>query len=72
MIIPINNGRSIIPVYIPSGITNSSVSQQSNTNTHSNEPNLAAWILLGVFLIFLIAFVAYFIKLLIDHFRGKE
>lgn len=73
MIIPIYNGRAITPVYISQTLTNkSSVSQQSNTDTQNNEPTLGSWISLGVFLICLIAFVAYFIKLLKDCFGGKE
>lgn len=65
MIIPINNGRTIIPIYIPQPVTsiNSGVLQQSDTNAQNNEPTLATWIVLGVVLIFLIV-VVYFIKLL--------
>ena len=73
MIIPINNGRTITPIYIPQPVvsTNSGVLQQSNTNTQNNEPTLATWIVLGVVLIFLITFVVYFIKLL-KYFGGEE
>lgn len=62
MIIPIKNGRTIIPIYIP----------QSSTNTQNNTPTVASWILLGVVLIFLIIAVVYFIKLLKDIFGGEE
>ena len=73
MIIPINNGRSITPIYIPPVVrTNSGVLQQSNTNTQNNEPTLGAWIVLGVFLIFIIALVAYFIGLIKVLFGGKK
>lgn len=66
MIIPMNNGRAITPIYIPQPVvsTNSGVLQQSNTNTQNNEPTLATWIVLGVVLIFLFAVVVCFIKLL--------
>lgn len=74
MIIPINNGQSITPIYIPQPVvtTNSGVLEQSNTNTQNNEPTLGVWIALGVVLIFLIAFVVYFIKLLKDILGGEE
>lgn len=73
MIIPINNGRTITPIYIPPVVTtNSGVLEQSNTNTQNNEPTLGAWIALGVFLIFLVAVVVWLIKLLNELFGGEE
>ena len=73
MIIPINNGNSITPLYIPTEVTtNSGVSQQSNTNTQNNEPTLVSWIVLGVVLIFLIILVTYIVKLLKYIFGGEE
>jgi hypothetical protein len=74
MIIPINNGESITPIYIPQPVvtTNSGVLEQSNTNIQNNEPTLGDWIVLGVVLIFLIVFVMYFIKLLKVLFGGEE
>lgn len=74
MIIPISNGRTITPVYFPQPVvsTNSGVLQQSNTNTQNNAPTLVTWVVLGVVLIFLIASVVYFIKLLKDFFGGEE
>lgn len=67
MIIPINNGRTITPIYIPTVVTtNSGVLEQGNTNTQNNEPTLGTWIVLGLVLIFLITVVVYFIKLLKD------
>ena len=74
MIIPINNGRSITPIYIPHPVvtTNPGVLQQSNTNTQNNDSPLVSWIVLGVVLVFLIAFVVYFIKMLKDFFGGEE
>ena len=73
MIIPINNGRTTTPIYIPQPVvtTNHGVLEQSNTNAQNNEPTLATWIVLGVVLIFLITFVVYFIKLL-KYFGGEE
>ena len=73
MIIPINNGRTTTPIYIPQPVvtTNYGVLEQSNTNAQNNEPTLATWIVLGVVLIFLITFVVYFIKLL-KYFGGEE
>ena len=66
MIIPINNGRSITPIYIPQPVVTSTTGelQQSNTTTQNNDPTLEAWIVLGVFLISIIAVVICFIKLL--------
>lgn len=73
MIVPISNGRTITPIYFPQPVvsTNSGVLQQSN-NAQNSEPTLATWIVLGVVLIFLIIFVAYFVKLLKDFFGDKE
>lgn len=72
MIIPLNNGRTITPIYIPQPVvtTNPGVLQQSNNQ--NSEPTLATWIVLGVVLVFLIAFVVYFIKMLKDFFGGEE
>lgn len=73
MIIPINNGRTITPIYIPPVVTsNTGVLQQSNTNTQNNEPTLGTWIVLGVVLIFFIATVVYFIKLLKYSLGGEK
>lgn len=75
MIIPINNGRSITPIYIPNPVTttNPGVLEPSNAEVQSNnEPTLATWIVLGVVLIFLIAFVIYLIKLLKVFFEGED
>lgn len=73
MIIPMNNGRTITPIYIPQPVatTNSGVLQQTNTNAQNNEPTFASWIMLGVVLIFLIVFVVFFIKLIKYFFGGK-
>ena len=68
MIIPISNGRTLTLIYIPQPTvtTNSSVLEQSNTNTQNNEPTLEAWLVFGVVVVFIIVFVTYFIKLLKD------
>ena len=74
MIVPMSNGRTITPFYIPQPVTpvNSGVLEQSYTNTQNNEPTLGDWIVSGVIIIFLIAVVVYFIKLLKDFFGGEE
>lgn len=74
MIVPISNGRTITPIYFPQpvGSTNSGVLEQSNVDTQNNEPTLAAWIVLGVVLIFLVISVSYLIKLLKEFFGGEE
>lgn len=84
MIIPINNGGTITPIYIPDPVvttnysmleqsnTNSSMLEQSNTNVQNNEPTLASWIMIGVILILLIACVVCFIKMLEYFFGGEE
>ena len=72
MIIPINNGRTITPIYIPQVVTpNSGVLQQVNTNVQNNEPTLVSWIALGMVLILLIVCVVYFVKLL-KHFGDEK
>lgn len=74
MIIPINNGRTTTPIYIPQPVvtTNPGVLQQSNTNAQNNEPTPVNWIIVGIVLIFLIIVVGYFIKLLKDLFGGEN
>lgn len=72
MIAPINNGRSITPIYIPQPVpTNTGVLQQSNTEAQSSEPIIWTWVILGTVVIFIIAVVVIFIKLLKD-LGGKE
>lgn len=72
MIAPINNGRSITPIYIPQPVpTNTGVLQQSNTEAQSSEPTIWTWVILGTVVIFIIAVVVIFIKLLKD-LGGKE
>lgn len=74
MIIPINNGKTNTPIYIPDPVvtTNSSALEQSNTNSQSNEPTLVSWIVFGVFLLFIIGFTIYAIKWLKYYFGGEE
>ena len=73
MIIPINNGKTITPIYIPHPVvtTNYSILQQSD-NTQSSEPTLGTWIVGGIVIIFLIVFVTYIIKLSKYILGGKE
>ena len=72
MIVPINNGRSITPIYIPQPVpTNTGVLQQSDTGTQSSEPTIWAWVILGAVVIFIVAVAVIFIKLLKD-LGGKE
>lgn len=74
MIVPINNGRSITPIYIPQPVpsnTDTGVLQQSSTGTQSSEPTIWAWVMLGTIVIFIIAVAVIFIKLLKD-LGGKE
>lgn len=74
MIIPMTNGRTITPIYIPQPVvtTNSGVLERSNTNIQNSEPTLGSWIVLGVVLIFLIVFVVYIIKFLKELFGGEK
>ena len=73
MIAPMNNGRTITPIYIPQPVpSNTGVLEQSNTGAQSSEPTVWSWIVLGVVVIFLIVFVVYFIKFLKEIFGGKE
>lgn len=73
MIIPINNGSSIIPIYIPpAATTTSDVLEESNTTIQNNEPTLVSWIVLGVVLIFLIAFGVCLIKSLKNYFGDED
>lgn len=73
MIIPINNGKTITPIYIPQPVvtTNYSILQQSD-NIQSSEPTLGTWIVGGIVIIFLIVFVTYIIKLSKYILGGKE
>lgn len=72
MIVPINNGRTITPIYIPQPVpTNTGVLQQSGAGTQSSEPTIWAWAILGAVVIFVVAVVVIFIKLLKD-LGGKE
>ena len=72
MIIPINNGRTITPIYIPQPVhTNTGILQQSDTGTQSREPTVWDWVILGVVAILIIAVAVIFIKLLKD-LGGEE
>lgn len=74
MIIPINNGRYITPIYIPDPVTtNPSVLEPSNAEVQSNnEPTLATWVLLGLLIFGIILCSIFFIKILKYFFGGEE
>lgn len=75
MIIPINNGRTITPIYIPQPVTvtNPGSLEQSNAEVQSNnEPTLATWILLGLIITVIIACTIWFIRLLLKYFLGGK
>ena len=72
MIVPINNGRSIMPIYIPQPVhTNTGTLQQSDIGTQSSEPTIWDWVILGTVVIFIVAVAVIFIKLLKD-LGGEE
>ena len=74
MIIPISNGKTITPVYIPQPVTSTNYGdlEHNYTNTHNGESSLGDWVAVGVIIIFLIVFARYFVKLLKRIFGGKE
>lgn len=64
MIIPINNGNNITPIYIPTPTTSySTIEQNSNTPSQESEPTLFTWIILSIVIIFIIVYVIVIIKL---------
>jgi len=67
MIIPINSGRTITPIYIPQPVTSihNNVLEQNSTNTQGSEPTVTTWIALVVVVVFLIATAICSIKCLI-------
>ena len=72
MIIPVNNGKTITPIYIPQPVTTYYNTLQQSDNAQSSEPTLVTWVVLGVVLIFCIAVIVYFIKFLKYIFGGEE
>lgn len=72
MIVPINSGRTTIPIYIPQPVsTHSGVLQQSSTSTQSSEPTVWAWVALGVVIVLLVVVIVY-ICILLKHLGGDE
>lgn len=64
MIIPINNGHNITPIYIPTPSTSySTIEQNSNTPSQESEPTLSTWIILCIVIILIIVYVIVIIKL---------
>lgn len=77
MIIPINNGRTIIPLYIPTPSTNSQQTiQQTTQQTNNSEPidwsNPGAWVVILVVVGFIVVFTKYFAKLLKEITGGED
>lgn len=72
MIVPINSGRTITPIFIPQPVsTHSGVLEQSSTSTQSSEPTVWAWIVLGVAIVLLIVIIVY-VCILLKHLGGDE
>lgn len=67
MIVPIYDGRTITPIYIPQPVhTNTGILQQSGIDAQSSEPTAWDWVILGVVAMLIIAVAVIFIKLLKD------
>ena len=73
MIVPINNGRSITPLYIPTTSTThtESVQASDNANTGVNLSNPWAWVFCGIFIAFTVCVLAHFTKAL-KELGGEE
>lgn len=77
MIVPINNGRAITPIYIPDSSTNSQrIIQQTTQQTNNSEPidwsNPCAWVLILIALAGVVSVAVVFVKLLKEIEGGKE
>ena len=77
MIVPINNGRTITPIYIPSSKTNSQQTiQQTEQQTNNSEPidwsNPGAWVVILVALAGVVSVAVYLAKLLKEIEGGEE
>lgn len=73
MIVPINTGRSIIPVYIPTTSTIHTASDQSTNNANAGV-NLSSpwtWVSCSILIVFVICTLAICIKTL-KEFGGKQ
>lgn len=76
MIIPINNGRTIIPVYIPTHTTNSQQTiQQTTQQTNNTEPidwsNPGALVFILVVVGLIVGVTVHFAKLLKEIIGGE-
>lgn len=72
MIIPMNNGRGITPIYIPSPVVTHTYEEQSSSGNHQgSEPGVGAWVFLVVVIILLVGITVYVIEL-IKHLGDGE
>ena len=72
MIIPMNSGRGITPIYIPSPVvTHAHEEQPSSGSYQGSEPGVGAWVLLVVVIILLIGIMVYVIEL-IKHLGDEK
>ena len=77
MIIPINNGRTITPIYIPSPKTNSQQTiQQPEQQTNNSEPidwsNPGVWFLILIAVAGVVVVAVYLADLLKEITGGEE
>lgn len=66
MIVPISNGRSIIPLYIPTTSTTHTESVQTSNNANAvvDLSNPWVWVFFGIFIAFVVCVLVYFAKAL--------
>lgn len=77
MIVPINNGRTITPIYIPSPNTNSQQTiQQTEQQTNNSEPidwsNPGAWLLILLAVAGVVVVAVYLANLLKEIEGGED
>lgn len=77
MIVPINSGRAITPIYIPDSTTNSQQTiQQTEQQTNNSEPidwsNPGAWVIILIALAGVIFVAVVFADLLKEIEGGEE
>lgn len=77
MIVPINNGRTITPIYIPDSTTNSQQTiQQTTQHTNNSGPidwsNPGAWVLILLAVAAIVGVAVLFAKLLRELTGGEE
>ena len=69
MIIPINNGRSIIPVYIPTSTshqTQSNLNESIGTNQTVEIEPVVGWSIIGIATVLIILILIYFERMMKD------